>query len=93
MEIHLFVARKQEKAIEYLFNIILHPDGERLLAATASFVVVCVSGDGQLLKRRARALPPEVNELIEEAPEGLLPPGRLLLDRRRTLSGGGNNAS
>jgi YbgC/YbaW family acyl-CoA thioester hydrolase len=71
IEVHLWVARKRDKAIEYLFRIFLDPDKERVLAAEAYIIVVCVTGEGMTGKRHARTLPPELDGIIEEAPDAV----------------------
>lgn len=72
LEIHLLVAGKSEKSIDYLFNIYVDPDGDRILAAQASFVVVCASKEEGSKRHRARPLPADIAALIEEAPPTLL---------------------
>lgn len=73
IEVHLLVARKLEKSLEYLFRIYVCSGSEQLLAAEASLAAVCANKDGPLQKLRARPLPPEVDEAIEEAPRESIP--------------------
>lgn len=57
VEIELFVEELRSKAIKYLFRFWKNPDGERLLAATGRFTVVCVTFDAAAGRMKATPIP------------------------------------
>lgn len=87
VEIELLIEEIRSKTIRYRFRFWKHPDdsARRALAATGSFVVVCVAfGEGSSAlggghgekggERRMKAvvIPPEVRERIAPAPADIL---------------------
>lgn len=75
VEIELLVEEIRDKTVKYYFNFWKNPDdeGERQIAATGRFTVVCVRFDAQLRRMKAVAIPDEWREKLCEAPEGAIP--------------------
>ncbi|MFC5741320.1 acyl-CoA thioesterase [Dyella tabacisoli] len=72
LEIHLLVVRKSEKTIEYMYAIHVLGAAAATLVAQARIVVACASWSESAQSLKARPLPPELNELVEEAPQDVL---------------------
>ncbi|CAM2070298.1 Acyl-CoA thioesterase [Sulfidibacter corallicola] len=70
VEIHLLVAEKHKKAMDYLFYFRRLPD--RKLVAKGHLTVVYVSVDPQTRKLKASKIPDEITRSIVVAPKKLL---------------------
>lgn len=75
VEIELLIEEIRAKTIRYQFRFWKFPDQaeQRALAATGSFVVVAAAMDTDTGRMKAVAIPADVRDKIEEAPEHLLP--------------------
>jgi len=68
VEIELLVQEIRRKTIRYLFRFWKDPEGDRRLAATGIFVVVCVEFTGVGGRMGAVDIPPTIRDKIRPAP-------------------------
>ncbi len=75
VEIELLVEEVRTKSIRYRFRFWKEPDGDRRLAATGRFSVVCVRFPEDGGRMEAVTVPDGVRERVEAAPPALLEEG------------------
>lgn len=75
VDVELLIEEIRTKTIRYRFRFWKFPEEaeRRALAATGSFVVVAAAHDGDGGRMKAVAIPDDVRDKIEVAPEELLP--------------------
>lgn len=72
VEIELLVEEVRQKVIKYFFRFWKLPDGDRLLAATGRFTVVCVTFDETTQRMKATPVPPVFLDRIVPSPAEVL---------------------
>jgi len=74
LEIHLLVAQKKSKSIQYqfVFHRAARGDAPRTKVGTGNMTVVCVKRDKETGHMSSTDIPPTVDQLIETAPAELL---------------------
>lgn len=70
VEIELVVEGVSKRTVDYRFSFWKDPqgngNGERILAATGAFTVLCVGWDGEDGEMRAAEIPADIREKLEE---------------------------
>ncbi len=69
VEIELFVEKVKKRTIDYRFSFWKNPPdnggGERVLAASGAFIVLCVDWDGENNKMKAAVIPADIRRKLE----------------------------